>query len=469
MTKEECQLALQRHATSKISQLEDLYNIQTLGFRGEALPSIASVSQLTIEPNPSGSGITVTVKDLFYNTPARKKFLKAPATEMGHLGNVVTKYAIANPQIAFELISDGKPLFKSAGSGNLKDVLVSIYGVELAKNLLAVKAETGKIKINGLVSRPTVSRLDREYETFIVNGRYIKNFLLNRALGEAYRTLIPNNRYPVAVLFIEIDPRVIDVNVHPTKKEIKFARTQEVMDAVREAVKVALEPDKVNEPNFTPEPNDWFAAPNSFDQLLMTPNYSADANQQPLPIQPVQQLNNTYIICADQDELVLIDQHAAHERILYDRLAQKSVAQEQQTLLIPETLELAPTEALVLGDSLDYLNELGFNLEVFGHNSFIVRAVPAVASKQPARQLLTDLIADLVNLGKSSQVAIKEENIRKLVACHSAIKAGDPLTPLEINQLLKDLYQTENPATCPHGRPTMVRFPLSEINKRFGR
>ncbi len=244
MTKEEIKLALQRHSTSKITNLDDLFNIQTLGFRGEALPSIASVSKMTLEPNPSGSGVTAKIKELFYNTPARKKFMKSPVTEMGHIGNIVAKYALANPQIAFELISDGKPLLHTAGTVNLRDAIISVYGLDLFKELTWGEAEFSFGKISGFISKPTLSRVDKTYEVFFVNNRYIRNFLLNRALEEAYRTLIPNNRYPVAILFIEINPKKIDVNVHPAKREVKFQKTNEVMEAIRQFVAKTLKPDK---------------------------------------------------------------------------------------------------------------------------------------------------------------------------------------------------------------------------------
>ena len=226
MTPEEIGLSLERHSTSKLSTLDDLFKIKTLGFRGEALPSIAGVSKMKIEPNPAGAGLTVTVKELFYNTPARKKFLKADSTETGHIGDVIAKYVLANPQIAFRFTSDGKPLISSSGSGRLADAVLSIYGPALVKDLIALEHDFSHGRVRGFISRPTISRLDKNYETFFVNGRYIKNFLLNRALEESYRTLIPAARYPVAILFVEIDPGQVDVNVHPTKREVKFVNNQ---------------------------------------------------------------------------------------------------------------------------------------------------------------------------------------------------------------------------------------------------
>jgi DNA mismatch repair protein MutL len=492
MSKEEVRIAIQRHSTSKISSLDDLSNIQTLGFRGEALPSIASVSKMKLEPNPSGSGITATVKELFWNTPVRKKFLKSPATEMGHIGNVVSKYAIANPEIAFELVSDGKPLLSSSGSGDLKDAVIAVYGIDLIKGLVETAFDFKSGRIYGLISRPTLSRIDKTYENFYVNKRFVRNFLLNRALEEAYRTLIPNHRYPIAILFIDIDPKQVDVNVHPTKREIKFVKTQEVMDAVTYSVRETLS--KVSEgyqgtrvsvgeyQNTRISDKEW--KPEMAD-VLFEPRPSSPVPTQELelevtavqPLIPIYQLKQTYIVATDGEELALIDQHAAHERILYDQIRKQEMenpstelgTSRKQELLIPENIEFGPKEISVLQENIEYLNGLGFDLEEFGNNTYIVRAVPAAAVKTSVKGLLIDLVSELQTLGKSAQLEIKQENIRKLIACHSAIKAGDKLTAQEMNQLIRDLYSTENPLTCPHGRPTMMRISEEELNKRFGR
>lgn len=487
MSKEEASLAIERHATSKISSLDDLFNIQTLGFRGEALPSIASVSKLTIDPNPSGYGVTVTVKDLFHNTPARKKFLKSPGTEMGHIGDIVSKYTLVNPQIAFELISDGKTLLSSPGSGNLEDAILAIYGVDLLKALIKVEHVFKRGKVSGFISNPTLSRIDKSYETFFVNKRYVRNFLLNRALEDAFRTLIPNNRYPVAILFIEIDPKQIDVNVHPTKREIKFVKTNEMMETIRAAVREVLSK-KIEgyqeigtsgggdqdiwtsgreKDSWKPEMADVLFAPTPTSHVpTQETEFEVSAIQ---PLFPVYQLKNSYIICTDGEELALIDQHAAHERIIYDQLSNKTQVTNHQSLLIPETIELSTKEIATLQDNIEYLKRVGFDLEEFGNNSYIMRSVPAVATKASPNQLLIDIISEIQSLGKSIQLETKQENIRKLIACHSAIKAGDKLNIQEMNQLIKDLYATENPLTCPHGRPTMFCITEEEIKKRFGR
>lgn len=476
LSEEEIKLALERHSTSKISSLDDLFNIKTLGFRGEALPSIASVSKMSLEINPSGQGLTAEVKTLFYNTPARKKFLKSNATELGHSGEIISKYALAYPGIAFKLISDGKPLIVSPGTGKLFDAILAIYGSELARELVAVDFSFAVGQVFGFASRPTISRVDKNYETFFVNRRYVRNFLLNRALEEAYRSLIPGNRYPVGIIFIDIDPKQVDVNVHPTKREVKFVNNQVVMDAVRQAIAKSLI-------NIKDHQN--VGGSSSDDQYSRTPEMTAmdtffmvgPAAPQEMemevsavqPLIPVYQFKQTYIIATDGEELTLIDQHAAHERILYDQLGRQASAVSRQALLIPETIELSPSEAVIMLNNVDYLRDSGFEIEEFGSNSFLIRSVPAVASKVPAKQLIFDIIADLQVADKSAQLEAKRENVRKLIACHSAIRAGDKLTPQEMGQLIRDLYTTANPLTCPHGRPTMVRITEDELKRKFGR
>jgi DNA mismatch repair protein MutL len=498
MAKNEVELSIQRHSTSKISKLEDLFNIQSLGFRGEALPSIASVSKLELISNADTSGTclkteggkeikieeigapkgtTISIKNLFFNTPARKKFMKSPATEMGHIGDIVSKYALASPRVSFELISDGKPLLTTPGTGELKDAVVAIYGVDLSKELVGTEYTFAGGKIYGLVSRPTLSRVDRSYETFFVNNRYIRNFLLNRALEDAYRTLIPNNRYPVAILFIDINPKQIDVNVHPTKKEIKFVKTNDVMQAIRDSVKKALSDIiKDNQDIRVSEGEEQnirvadYQSVNLFDvprpSSLVPQEFEVTAIQ---PLFPIYQYKETYIICTDGEDLVLLDQHAAHERIVYDRLSKQTTKLNKQGLLVPENIEFAAKEKVILEENLEQLKGLGFDIEDFGNNSHIIRSVPAVSAKAAPKQLLTDIVSDLGSLGRSSQAEEQKEKVRKLVACHSAIKAGDKLTTQEMNQLIKDLYASENPLTCPHGRPTMVKITEAELRKRFGR
>ncbi|NQU18311.1 MAG: DNA mismatch repair endonuclease MutL [Candidatus Saganbacteria bacterium] len=492
MSKDEIKLAVERHSTSKITKLDDLFNINTLGFRGEALPSICSVAKVEIQSKAKGEigepchgmaiqieggktkkhedvgcpeGTSISIKDLFYNVPARKKFLKSNYVEMGHISSLIGKFILSNPQIKFKLISDGKPIYQSSGKGELLDSIASVYGAEIAKQLLKVDSPN----VIGYVSKPNISRVDRTYESFFVNGRYIRNALVSSALESCYRTLIPIGRHPIAVLFIKINPAEVDVNVHPAKREVKFLKTREVLDSVSGAVKKTLSSIEIKSENagFSPFSSEAQWDPQMenllFDgqQQLQNMTEVEIAVTEVQPLIPIYQYKNTYIVATDGDSLVLIDQHAAHERILFDRLETRTQTQEtSQALLVPETLEFSHSEALILEENLEYIISLGFELEVFGKDSFILRAVPSILGKGSARALLEDL-----ELGKEKA----REKVWKLIACHGAIKAGDKLETEEINQLIRDLYKTANPLTCPHGRPTMIRFQEKDLEKLFGR
>ena len=404
MTETEIRLALERHSTSKIRSVDDLFNIRTLGFRGEALPSIASISQLKIERNQS-SGLTIEAKDLFYNTPVRKKFLKSNATEIGRCGDIIAKYVLAFPGISFKFVSDSKTLLFSSGGGDLLGAVAAVYGAAIAKELLPVNKSFASGNIAGLISRPTISRVDKGYENFFVNSRYVRNFLLNRALEETYRTYIPGNRYPIAVLSVAIDPREVDVNVHPTKIEVKFMKNQEVMAAVRSAVVEGLT-------NISPissgnQTSNSFALPQGEWQAPMTdvffpeeipptmPERSAVAISDELPLAPLYQLKNAYIVATDGSGLSVIDQHAAHERIIYDRLTRQEEIKSVQAMLIPETVELDLSAASAIREHLGLIQEMGFEVEEFGQNSFIIRGVPAICGKTSGAELFVDLANDL--------------------------------------------------------------------------
>ena len=475
MSEKEIELALQRHSTSKIQSVDDLFNIHTLGFRGEALPSIASISNLKITRNPT-AGLTIEVREIFYNTPVRRKFLKSNATEIGRCGDIIAKYILAYPGISFKFLSDGKALLASHGTGKLQEAVAAVYGATIAKELLPVEHEFGAGKVTGLISRPTVSRIDKNYENFFVNARYVRNFLLNRSLEDAFRTYIPNGRYPISVLMVEIDPVQVDVNVHPTKIEVKFMKNQEVMDAVRSAVKKALEQvsptpasETVNYPQhiaeWEPQMSEAFFPSEEISPVFAEPT-EISAKQ---PLIPLYQLQRSYIVATDGKSLSVIDQHAAHERIIYDRLSRTERAIDRQTLLIPETLEFELPLAVAIKTNLVELQKLGFEIDEFGQNSFIVRAVPALTGKVPATTLLSDIASDLRTLGQSEQLTIRQENLRKSLACHSAIKAGEQLTSQEMAALIRDLFLTENPTTCPHGRPLIFTVSEAEILKKFHR
>lgn len=472
MAEDEIGLALLRHSTSKISSLNDLFNIKTLGFRGEALPSIGSVSKMRIEQNKSGRGVTVKVADLFRNIPARLKFLKSDATEVGHITDLVSRFILSHPEIAFKLMIDGREIFSSPGSGQLPDAALSVYGLEITQALLPVKNET----VQGLISRPNISRVDRNMESFFVNGRYVKNFLLGRAVEEAYRTLIPSNRYPVAVLFLSVPPAEVDVNVHPTKREVKFLKTQGVTGAVYHAVKQGLSDilevgsrDKGVEAGIRENVGTGLVpvqTERTTTRVVPTFKEMELVISEVQTLIPVHQFQDTYIITTDGVDLILVDQHAAHERILFDRLQSKTEEQRHvQSLLIPENIEFTPQEVIQLKNNLSFLSDLGFEIEEFGGNSYLVRSVPQILTKISPREVLSDILAEL----SDKTIEDNKTAILKLMACHAAVKAGDRLSADEMNNLLRDLYKTANPSTCPHGRPTMVKLTVAELEKMFGR
>jgi len=479
MSEEEIGLALERHATSKISSVDDLFNITSLGFRGEALPSINSISNLKIEKNRSGNGLSVIVKDLFYNVPARLKFLKKDSTEIGQIVDLTSRLILSNPEISFKLSIDSKLVLHSSGNGKLLDAILSVYGVEITKNLVEVNTEN----IKGYISRPSISRVDRSYESFFVNGRYVKNFLLGKAVEEAFRNLIPNNRYPFAAIFLNVPPSEVDVNVHPQKREIKFLKTQEIMsnlsmavgEALTPAIKAPLISDLESRP-LTKGENGLPLNQMSFGAIDEIPSYAPrQAHSEEVeilisdiqPYIPIYQHLDTYIIATDGVDLVMIDQHAAHERILFDKLILKKEEIHLQNLLIPESFDLLKSQALILFENLPYFKDLGFDIEHFGGNSFILRTVPSYF-KGDFKSTIDELLNVLEEERKSKSGKNKDKML-KLIACHSAIKAGDKLSNQEIRRLISDLFKTENPLTCPHGRPTMVKFSDHDFQKLFGR
>jgi len=494
MSPEDARLSIERHSTSKIRSIDDLFNIRTLGFRGEALPSIASISRfelVTCDGNGTGTklvmegaklkdqtktgcpkGTTVTVEDLFFNTPARLKFQKSRATELSNVVDITSKFMLSNPQIALKLKSDGEEILSSLGTGELLDSIASVYGVDMAKIMLEVKGD----KVRGYASQPVVTKSDRYGESFFVNGRFVRNALLSRALEEAYRSLIPSGKYPISVLFISADPADVDVNVHPTKREVKFSRPDVVMKAITAAVSKALgeigvEAEagsysgswKVAQDSWKPEMIRIFDE-NPNDKYQMT-NESPMTNDK---IGTLFQFNLTYIVTADGEDLIIIDQHAAHERIMYEKIKNKVIS-GIQTLLVPESIEIEPSQFALISDNLGEIKELGFDIEIFGKNTVMVRGIPAALKIRNIDTALSEIISELSSSFKIKSVEERREAIWKMMACKAAVKAGDKLSYVEMASLIRELYSTSNPTTCPHGRPTMAKISRSEMEKMFGR
>jgi DNA mismatch repair protein MutL len=493
MDNEDAKMAVARHATSKIKDADDLFNISSLGFRGEALASIAAVSKFELLTNTSNDltatkivinggktksivnasrpkGTTIEVSDLFFNTPARLKFQKSKNTELTHIVDIISRFILARPDISFKLMSDDNEMISSIGSGDVLEAIASVYGSDMASTMLEVKAQG----VKGFVTQPVVTKSDRNGETFIVNGRYVRNMLISRALEEAYRSLIPGNKYPIAVLSIDIDPSEVDVNVHPTKREIKLARPDIVMRMVSSAVSKALSAIKID--TQTPSiSGTWrLDQDNSMPEMLRIEESTAQGQSYPnmgilnIPSGAYYQHLLTYIIYTEGNDLVMIDQHAAHERILYEKLRNKQVS-GTQGLLVPHTIELPIKDFTIVSSHLEELAELGFIIEVFGRNSIMIRGIPSILTASEIESPFLDMITEIGEVFKIKSVAERQDSLYKMIACKAAIKAGDKLSVLEMDKLVKELKVTSNPTTCPHGRPAVVRMPKDRVDKMFAR
>jgi DNA mismatch repair protein MutL len=525
----EVSLAFARHATSKLSDAADLDRIETLGFRGEALASIAAVSHVTVLTRPRSemmghflhieggqivreegrgcpAGTIVTVEHLFHNVPARLKFLRRPQTEAGHIYDVVSHCALACPQVRFGLISDGRQAFQSPGSGQLFDVILALYGLEMAEQMLPLAGREGDgeagdhadLQVTGCIGSPGLHRANRGYITLFVNRRWIQDSSLAYAVVQAYHTLLPVGRYPVAVVLLKLPPGDVDVNVHPTKREVKFREARRVFAAVQRAVRHTLVtrapvPEVSHAPRTWPAP-DWerrqglLAAGRREDagaQLAMAVGRAPDwegpaleAEEALPPVGPVRlpllrvvgQVGQTYVVAEGPQGMYLVDQHAAHERVLYEKLMaerqQQAVA--SQVLLEPLALELPAPLAAVLSEQMSILNEVGFELEPFGGNSTLLRAVPAILVVPDVRAALVDIL-EMLRQGDDPLASQAEERLIATVCKRAAIKAGQVLSMDEMQQLIRQLEGCQSPRTCPHGRPTVLHLSVEQLEKEFGR
>ena len=528
----EAELAFARHATSKLRTAEELERITSLGFRGEALASIAAVAQVTMLTRAQGEatgtflrleggtlmrreergapqGTVVTVENLFFNLPARRKFLRSPATEAGHVHEIVTRYALAFPERRFSLLSDGRLIFQTTGSGKMYDVLVKVLGLETARQMLAVASpEAGlpTVGVQGYVSAPSLHRANRNHITLFVNRRWIQDRNLAYAVVQAYHTFLPTGRYPLAVLLLEVDPGEVDVNVHPTKSEVRFrdpsgvfqavqkavrraladqspipavsnsyistsdaARRQRASVAGHEAAQLALALHRPISQDESPFPSAGKAKEARADEEgLPAPPAPASASLPPLRV--LGQMAQTYIVAEGPEGMYLIDQHAAHERVLFERLlAERAAAQvPSQSLLEPALLELSPTHAAALSEAAEALAGFGFVIEPFGGTTYLLRAVPAVLAQADPVRSLVDV---LEGLGQGDDVVGQstEARVARVVCKEAAVKAGQTLSLAEMQELVRQLEVTTNPRTCPHGRPTMLHLSAAALEREFGR
>ncbi|MBC2092855.1 DNA mismatch repair endonuclease MutL [Listeria seeligeri] len=534
---EDVATAFLRHATSKIKNEADLFRVHTLGFRGEALPSIASVSHLTLETSTGESkgttisleggkiieqksgharkGTQIEVSQLFFNTPARLKYLKSLPTELGNITDILNRLALAHPNISFRFSHNGKPLLQTNGNGDLRQVIAAIYGVSIAKKSIPVKAESLDFKISGYAILPEINRSNRNYISTIINGRFIKNFALVKAIQEGYHTLLPIGRFPIIVLQIEMDPIIVDVNVHPAKLEVRLSKEKELGQLISQMIKQAfhelqLIPDgeiskkqkeiqkseqiqmsfeenkqkeetptlfsKPSIPEYVPSDND---VPTENDFVFETaPVYTSEEHIEPkettqerIPkMYPIGQMHATYIFAQNENGLYIIDQHAAQERIKYEFYREKigEVSRELQELLVPIVLEFPTDEYVRLEEQKAKLEEVGVFLENFGQNSYIIRAHPTWFPKDEEEEMLREIIDEALTSPSISIHKLREDTAI-MMSCKKSIKANHYLTMKDMETLLDTLREASDPFTCPHGRPVIIQYSTYELEKMFKR
>jgi DNA mismatch repair protein MutL len=538
MSREDALLALERHATSKIISDSDLFALSTLGFRGEALPSIASVSRFTLATRERGriegteiyceggkirevkargmaEGTVVAVRNLFFNTPARLKFMKSNETEAGHVGDLLTRLAISRPEVRFTYVNDDRTVFRAL-NGDLRNRVVTLLGNSLASGLFPVVFDADGISVRGFIAGPDLSRSNASHFYTYINSRFIRDKVVQHAILLGYRNFMERGRYPVVVLFIDIPPGEVDVNVHPTKHEVRFREQGKVHDAIHGAVASVLSAtpwlragtkatpppppnpsssgtsesrvDEVREAmaRYCPEPERQRNLPGTRGQgsggrgqgtgVSDLCNWNSE-----IPISEpggffssltvIGQFNSAYILCQEGSDLLLIDQHAAHERVAFELLKTQFAAGcvETQGLLFPETMELSYRESTALKENIDNIIRLGFALEPFGGTTWLLNGAPGVLSGGDHQRTLRDILEELMTLGRSRSFGDAVEEFLARIACHSVVRGHHPLTTAEIRALFARMDTAAFASNCPHGRPVLQRISLGEIEKMFKR
>ena len=541
MSQQDAVQAFERHATSKIENEHDLFRIRTLGFRGEALASIASVSKIelwTSDGESTGTevfidggklikhdnaayrkGTDITVSQLFFNTPARLKYMKTIQTELGHTIGLVNRLALSHPHIAFKLTHYSQTLLQTSGSGDQLRVLADIYGISAARKMVPFKGENADYAVNGYVSLPEMTRASRNYMTTIVNGRWIQSYAINRALLDAFHTFLPIGRYPISVINVEGDPFLTDVNVHPSKQQIRMSKEGELLTLIKESIHKAIQgnvivPEVTKKETVRPKPSEqvrfWESPPRQelptkkfstpvqqpvntpspiYEKVEQTTQESNWAVNEPLPnndvtesedeptkelfpqLFPVGQVHGTYIIAQNEDGFFMIDQHAAQERIKYEYFRDKlkeAENNERQLLLVPLTFHYSVDEKTRIEEGRNLLEDVGIYLEEFGHTSYIVREFPTWFPAGEETEIIEEVIEQVLNSRKIDIGKLREE-AAIMMSCKRSIKANHHLTMADMERLLNDLAEAENPFTCPHGRPVLIHFTTYEIEKMFKR
>ena len=535
-------LALARHATSKIDSIEDLEAVHSLGFRGEALASIASVSRLTltsnaeassaqgqqafcegremsvaVKPAPHPRGTTLEVRDLFYNTPARRKFLRTEKTEFGHLHEVVKRQALSRPEVTFVLRHNGKQTLQlnaATSDAEQRRRVAGICGTDFAEHTVAIERQAGPMRLWGWVAEPTFSRSQADLQYFFVNGRVIRDKLVSHAIRQAYRDVLFHGRHPAFVLFLELDAAGVDVNVHPTKHEVRFRDSRSVHDflfgtlsraladvrpghaaqtapipaADHRAYQPGMDLASGGSPGLSVSGDQIYASgsaatdpvgfassgqPSRWRQPATSAVPQPEFTQEPAEIPPlgfaIAQLHGIYILAENQHGLILVDMHAAHERITYERLKRDRDGSgiTRQPLLVPLTLAVSSREAAIAAEQSEELASLGVLIEATGEESVVCRELPAALKDADAEALVRDVLGDLLEFGTSDRIASSLDELLSTLACHTSVRANRRLTLPEMNALLRDMEETERSGQCNHGRPTWVQLGMSELDKLF--
>lgn len=519
MSREELPLAITRHATSKLTTFDDLERLHTLGFRGEALPSIGSVADLSIRSSSAAGGgsisidygrasearvdaaprgTTVTVRDLFGNVPARRKFLRQPSTEATYINRMISAYACHRSDIQWSLLNDGRPAIKTDGRGDDASAAVGVFGPELAGSVLLLDdlsdgMNVPGVNVTGWISAPDVSRSHRQSQHFFVNGRLISHRALTYALEDTYHSLLMVGRHPICMVRIDVDPAAVDVNVHPTKAEVKFADERAVARAVQRAAHAALlgqRNDVLPEISFQPTPrarmeHNQITFSSGADPIMLDDHQRLDSRsrveqqtdpQPEVPTNPsgipvlrvLGQVSGTYIIAEGPQGMFMIDQHAAHERIMYEKiLAQmEAKAVDQQSMLDPLVIELPPDELAIFEKSVEELNQIGYDVERFGESSIIIRAIPALVRGVDVAERFHEILRELVDGGAGDSWM---DSVAISASCHTSIRAGQALSLPEMRELVAQLERCQHPRACGHGRPTMLHMSQQELERQFNR
>ena len=525
MDKNDAQLAFQRHATSKLYTDDDLFNINSLGFRGEALPSIAAVSDVVLKtcqddvgtqihikggkilenkPSEGRIGTQITVTNLFYNTPARLKHLSSPYAELANVTEYVNKMALSYPKVKFILTNDEKELLNTDGSGNLLKVIKSIYGLDIAKKMLPIEVSNDDYEVSGYISLPEVNRSSRNHMTVLVNGRVIKNQYLNRIINDAYFSFKEDTRYPIVVIKITADPILVDVNIHPSKQDIKFSNFEDLKNMISEVINKTIrskllipkievkEQPTVNYENLSLnlERNSISEEPSLLDKQKLTnlvnfnyePNNELDNEEEPSYIEerpketlpelyPIGLALGTYIVCENERGIYLIDQHAAEERINYEKNSYLLAHPNNDVIspLIPMIIELPNNEFIIAKEKLDIIKSYNIDIEEFGINSFRVISHPTWFPKGNEEKIVRRIIEEIVNKGKDFSLAKFNNSLAALISCKMSVKANTRITKEAQEEIINELRKCNNPFNCPHGRPTIINFTTYEIEKMFKR